>query len=187
MDTNAYWKERGKTYRTETRLAGEFYRRQETLFFDTVRSLNPSSILEVGCGFGRMTRVIAENSPGVKYVAVDLSTDQLAAAEQYCEGLPVDFACHDLLYKVPLPQAEVCVASEVLLHVPHKYFRVVITKIFHAAEVLVHDFDPNWTKKQKTAKHCFYHEYDGLYRRFGLTTKKIISGVHGIYVVRKRQ
>ena len=47
-------------------------------------------VLDLGCGFGSFSRFAAQNY-GVRVVAVNLSTSQLAFARDFCAGLPVEF------------------------------------------------------------------------------------------------
>jgi cyclopropane fatty-acyl-phospholipid synthase-like methyltransferase len=48
-------------------------------------SLSPSStVLEVGCGFGRITKLLLLDFPNIKeYLAVDLSPHQIENAKEY--------------------------------------------------------------------------------------------------------
>ena len=48
-------------------------------------SLSPSStVLELGCGFGRITKLLLLNFPNIKeYLAVDLSQHQIENAKEY--------------------------------------------------------------------------------------------------------
>ena len=51
-----------------------------------LRNFSPKfkNVLEVGCGFGRITKLVLSNQPDIqKYTAIDLSPDQINNAEQY--------------------------------------------------------------------------------------------------------
>lgn len=52
------------------------------------------SVLELGCGTGSLTELLARR--GYAVTAVDLSPDMLAMAEQKCRGLDVRFLCQDM-------------------------------------------------------------------------------------------
>ena len=58
------------------------------------------SVLELGCGTGSLTRLLAER--GYAVTAVDLSPDMLTVAEQKCRGLDVRLLCQDMS-KLRLP------------------------------------------------------------------------------------
>jgi malonyl-CoA O-methyltransferase len=51
------------------------------------------TILELGCGSGRLTRMLRETWPGARLVSVDIAADMLALARQNCPG--ADFVLAD--------------------------------------------------------------------------------------------
>ena len=53
-----------------------------------------SRVLELGCGTGSLTRLLAQR--GYAMTAVDLSPDMLCIADQKCQGLEVLFLCQDM-------------------------------------------------------------------------------------------
>ena len=61
---------------------------QEQILVEYLRkNISFSTVLEVGCGFGRITKIILSNFPEVtEYVAVDLSPDQIENARNYVMG-----------------------------------------------------------------------------------------------------
>jgi len=81
----------------EEGLKEHLYRRLETdrarviPWLDKAKSLNNSSILEIGCGTGSSTVALAEQ--GARVVGIDVDRDSLSVAEQRCElyGLEVEF------------------------------------------------------------------------------------------------
>ncbi|HUT06100.1 MAG TPA: class I SAM-dependent methyltransferase [Nitrosopumilaceae archaeon] len=76
-----YWYETGKEYQDEFEYS-EFFKLQEKVFLNVLRELSFESVLEFGCGFGRMTKLILENFPVKKYVAFDLSPHQIQNAKK---------------------------------------------------------------------------------------------------------
>src|SRR5262245_25651361 len=88
FNVNKYWLKRGQTYIEEPRLALEYHRAQERFLLDVLRrgQVPMKSILELGCGFGRITKLLAENFPAAQITALDLSPDQLDNARRYCAG-----------------------------------------------------------------------------------------------------
>src|ERR1051326_1560347 len=72
-----YWTEQGKTYKEQFRYNKKFELQEQMLinYLKSNISLSSStSILEVGCGFGRVTKLLLLNLPNIKeYLAVDLS------------------------------------------------------------------------------------------------------------------
>ena len=72
FDATTYWLKRGKVYLEEEQNYAEYHRVQERFLLDTLRAgrLPMQTILELGCGFGRVTKVLAENYPGADIVAL---------------------------------------------------------------------------------------------------------------------
>jgi len=79
-----YWFSHGKTYKKEFRYNKNF-ELQEKILIDylknNVSSSSFSTVLEVGCGFGRITKLLLSNFPNImEYLAIDLSPDQIENA-----------------------------------------------------------------------------------------------------------
>src|SRR5262245_53711603 len=103
FNVNEYWMKRGRNYVHEN-LPQEFHRLQEKFLIDILRAsqLLLFSILEIGCGFGRITRLLAERSSDTKIIALDLSAEQLENARKYCLGQAnVTFQQYDLYSDEP--------------------------------------------------------------------------------------
>src|SRR6478752_4696518 len=82
-----YWTEQGKRYKEQFRYNKKF-ELQEQMLIDYLKSnvslSSSTSVLEVGCGFGRITKLLLLNLPKVKeYLAVDLSAYQIENAKEY--------------------------------------------------------------------------------------------------------
>jgi SAM-dependent methyltransferase len=184
-DPNAYWIERGKSYFTEERLKAWFYREQEAFIADAIATMEPRMIVEVGCGFGRVTEAIRERLPESKIQASDVSEEQIAkAAERMKRWFWTDFFLHDLYSSDPLPAADVAVAIEVFLHHPADAVAKFMRKLLAAAPVLVHDFDPAVNPGDPTAPHCFAHDYPAIYREIGATATIRRRGPHALAIVK---
>jgi len=62
----------------------------------TAKLLNPSSILELGCGIGVSTRYMAKSAPEADITAVDMNRDRLRHAEEAAGKFPnIRFVCAD--------------------------------------------------------------------------------------------
>jgi len=83
---NEYWEKRGKVYQKEF-VSSKGLELQEKILVDYLKGIHFESVLEIGCGFGRITNKILSNFPEKKYVAIDLSEDQINNAKKLC----VDF------------------------------------------------------------------------------------------------
>src|SRR6266705_2504831 len=86
FNVNQYWLKRGQTYAQEKRLEQGYHRHQEAFLFHVLEAgrLPVAKLLEIGCGFGRVTRLLSEKFQESAITALDLSPDQLANARRYC-------------------------------------------------------------------------------------------------------
>jgi SAM-dependent methyltransferase len=170
FNVNEYWMRRGRNYVHEN-LPQEFHRLQEKFLIDILRAsqISLASILEIGCGFGRITRLLAELSSDTKIIALDLSPEQLENARKYCAGKAnVTFQQYDLYSDEPFPgdNYDAAVAIEVFLHHP----RPVVLKLFQKlAKVCGHLINIDWSEEWlwKTAEHVWVHDYRALYQEMG--------------------
>jgi SAM-dependent methyltransferase len=183
MDYTRYWLERGKSYFWEKRLQDQYYKDQEQLFASTVKALEPKSVVEFGCGYGRVTRAMAQAMPRTGFLGLDLSPDQVRNAGVYCVGLNnVKFVEADILSNyLFLAAFDVVVCAEVLLHLPGQDVAKVLQLALGSAKALVHE---SWKREQVTAEHCHWHDYAKAYDTLGLKYEVVREGEHELYVVR---
>ena len=174
QDVNAYWLERGKTYASEERLRSEFYRFQEAFILDHLAGANvsPRSILELGCGFGRITKLLAGAYPDSRITAVDISPDQLRHAAEACAGLSnVEFGIYDFYAGAPLPGygCDLAIAIEVWMHHPPEIVLGLIQKLAGhcSGHIVNYDWSEQW--QEDVASHVWVHDYEALYRQAGLS------------------
>ncbi len=82
-----YWKERGKVYKQNFKYDKNFKLQEDTLI-DYLKKYSFSTVLEVGCGFGRVTRLLLSAFPQIKeYFAFDLSPHQIENAKLNIQDL----------------------------------------------------------------------------------------------------
>jgi SAM-dependent methyltransferase len=124
----------------------------------------------VGCGFGRITKIILSNFPDVtEYVAVDLSPDQIENARNYVMGSDkngvLKFIESDIQSLEMNSQYDLVIAPEVLLHILPSEIKGVLVKMVGWSRKNVLNID--WYEDaapRKAAPHNFIHEYESLYR-----------------------
>ena len=78
-----YWRERGKVYKKNFRYDKD-KRLQEEFLLTHLNGISGSfkSVLELGCGFGRITKLLLTNYDNItEYLAVDISPDQIENAK----------------------------------------------------------------------------------------------------------
>lgn len=87
---------------------------------DRIAAYRPSSILEVGCGYGKQLRALRSRLPGVPLVGVDFSPTQLAQACRHLAGVDrLGLALASGL-RLPFPDRsfDLVLTSAVILHNP---------------------------------------------------------------------
>lgn len=180
-----YWYRRGKNYLAEFELHDELARKlfveQESVFVDVLKSIEFRSALELGCGFGRMLKLLLENFSLERLVGVDVSEDQIANArkllkrfgggELYCGNIKeLDFPNNsfDLVY-----------TSEVLMHIEDPEHILRNMKRISRKYVLNLEWQDTSLPfgPSPNAPWCFNHDYERLYQEKGLgIIREVILG-----------
>lgn len=179
FDPNDYWNKRAPGYRHEERLHSAFYADQEQILEGIVRELDPGTILEVGCNYGRITRVLRKACPQSWIYAFDLC--QAAYAGSSVPG--VMLFTHDLCSDDPLPSADLCVAIEVFLHHPSDTITRFIGRALRSCKQLIHEVDLSVKASCGLAEHCFFHDYGKMYSDMRLKARLAGTLDHAFYIV----
>ncbi|HET7147774.1 MAG TPA: class I SAM-dependent methyltransferase [Candidatus Nitrosopolaris sp.] len=172
-----YWVNHGKTYKNEFRYNKNF-ELQEKILIDylknNVSSTSFSTVLEVGCGFGRITKLLLSNFPQIRdYLAIDLSPDQIENAKELIRPtieakghvLNLTFVVSDIQSFQIQKKYDLVIASEVLMHILPSEIAQVMSKLISMSNEHVVNID--WYEQQppsKAAPHNFIHQYEKLYR-----------------------
>ena len=87
MDVSKYWKERGTTYFQELNEHPLYQKKrliqQEDFLLSHISNFKFKSILEIGCGSGRYTKILSAKFKPDTYIAVDISKGQIEKAREY--------------------------------------------------------------------------------------------------------
>jgi SAM-dependent methyltransferase len=150
FDQAVYWARRGETYRAEferhSPSTEAVFAQQEAEIARALAKHHMSdvrSILEVGCGFGRLTPLLLERLPRAQsYLGLDVSAGQVRAAEEAWEGdLRGTFQVGDFR-SVPLERSDLVFLGEVLLHFPPSEIAAVVARAVDLAEKWLIHLDP---------------------------------------------
>jgi len=171
FDVNAYWIARGREYVAE-KFPEEYHRLQERFLIEALKTTGIPfrRIIELGCGFGRVTRLLADAYPEATITAVDLSEQQLQNARKYCASRNnITFATYDFYSGAAFPGGhhDLVVAIEVFLHHPETFLQGFLRRLSAAATHMVHiDWSEEWPWPRP--EHVWIHDYAALYRELGL-------------------
>src|SRR5438477_5042477 len=150
FNVNEYWLRRGREGAGDDPRYADYHRLQEHFLFEMLSKgqVPLQNILELGCGSGRITRLLAENSPGARITALDLSLDRLEMARRRCAGAgDIQFEQYDFYSDAPLPGSgyDAVIAVEVFLHHPRNLVRSLMEKLSAISRFLVNiDWSETW-------------------------------------------
>jgi SAM-dependent methyltransferase len=170
-DPKEYWIKRGESYREHlnSRRKGRVarnYDAQEKLLPEVMTVLRPESVLEVGCGYGRMTALISK-VPSVKsYDAVDLSPHNIEEAKRTVNG--VRFTVGDFVELKFDGRYDVVFACEVLMHILPGQVEGFMMKMRDLSNRYVVSLDYCVDRSVKLEPSNFNHDYKALYERISV-------------------
>lgn len=95
---------------------GLYYVSAMEFVLDKVRSLQPSSVIDVGTGDGRMVRELSRQLPHARVTGIDYSERAIALAKALNPGL--DFRCADIIREEVGETFDVVTLIEVFEHIP---------------------------------------------------------------------
>jgi SAM-dependent methyltransferase len=198
-DPAGFWRSIGKDYIKLLELDGAAYQLQETAFmrllnrhfhYTLTGSGGPGIVLELGAGFGRMTKKILEafDDTIFTYVAIDCSHDQLERMRK--EWLPSRFLPilitkeldilspeYDITLRPFRNQVDLVVCSEFLMHVPPSDLDWVMNRAIdtlkpdHKGAMINVDWSPPLGKSKDRklnnipdSPECFLYDYELRYQ-----------------------
>lgn len=168
-----YWIRRGKVYHSWYNGLSEkekqSYLANENHLLNSLKTLGFKSILEVGCGFGRILKLVNSNFKLERVVGVDLSKDQLENARKYIGATKVGLH-QGTIYSLDFPDNsfDLVLTSEVLMHVPPDKIRAAMKELIRVSKK--HVLNMEFYKKDfrgDLAEHNWTHNYPELYKEIG--------------------
>ena len=169
MDTDYYWQGRGAGYKAEFRRHDPLTRfrfwQQERAIRKELKALcGVESVLEIGCGFGRITKLLLELPDVKRVVATDISKDQIEAAKRTIKDPRVEFRCTSVLDLDYSKEFDLVIASEVLMHIPHPSVWKAIRRMKAASKRYIMNID--WYapgEPSEAGGYCWQHDYSLVY------------------------
>ena len=174
MDLHEYWKQRGKKFDVELEKQSSYVksimRNQEKNVLKILRKNRWKKILEIGCGSGRLTKLIAELPDIEKFVAMDISPDLIESAKKNTRGQNIDYHCIDLQNYNPKEKFDLVFSCEVMMHIPHQEIKNIISNIISFSKqkiILAEFFDPEKIGSS-LGGYCFVHDYKKIFENIGV-------------------
>jgi SAM-dependent methyltransferase len=170
-----YWHERGKKYKENFRY-DKSKRLQEEFLITHLNGISGSfkSVLELGCGFGRITQLLLTNYSNItEYLAVDISPHQIENAKTLLSStkltsqVKLDFLVSDIQSLKLDKEYDLVILSEVLLHILPTEIDSIIKKLIALSNKHIINID--WYAEHPPriqARHNFIHQYEALYKKY---------------------
>jgi len=173
-ESEKYWEKRGKKYIQESE--NEDHRIQEQYLVDYLKKIKFDSMLEAGCGFGRITKIMSDNFNINKHSAFDLSINQINNAKSLCEQ-KVHFKVSTINKYSDSMKYDIVLCVDVLLHIKPNNIQEIIEKLMsHSKKYFIH-IDPHILNNSEpgvnSKTHAFRHNYEKIYSSMGLKFEKI--------------
>ena len=187
-----YWHERGKIYKKNFRY-DKNKRVQEEFLIAHLNNISGSfkTVLELGCGFGRITQLLLSNYSNItEYLAVDISPDQIENAKSLLSStkltnhVKVNFLVSDIQSLRLDKEYDLVILSEVLLHILPTEIDSIIKKLITLSKKHIINID--WYEDhapESQASHNFIHQYETLYKKY---TEPSTTTVKRIPIKRKK-
>lgn len=182
-DPREYWLARGKVYKEQFRRDPE-KQLQEAMLLNYLKDIASfETVLEVGCGFGRISDIILSNFPDVQeYVAADMSPDQLENARNYVTSDKILFIEADIQSLSIQKKHDLVISVDVLMHVFPKDIDQVMTKLVDVSRMHVVNVDYfEDSQPEQLASHNFMHQYEEIYKSLSS-----ITSVTRVPIVKRR-
>ncbi|MCA2003446.1 MAG: class I SAM-dependent methyltransferase [Candidatus Nitrosotenuis sp.] len=163
-DPKSYWEKRGKVFAKENPYSLHEYRKQEEEFVNYLNSIQFSSVLEFGCGYGRMSKIMLENFNLSRYVGIDISPDLVLAAKKNTGRFPScrfenttvqDFKSDE--------KFDLVFGIEVLQHIRPSELDTAVDRLVHLSNRHIINLDVYSKNAGSMAKHNFVHDYEKAY------------------------
>lgn len=161
-----HWREEGKTYQKNFR-PNKHHKLHEKLLVHLLKQLEFSTVLEVGCGFGRITKLMVNNFKSIKeYDAIDLSPAQIENAKKYVDSQLVKYQVSEIqAFNLGDKRYDLVLISEVLLHVMPSEIKAVMEKLVSLSNKHVVNIDYyEDVQTLELAEYNFLHQYEQIYK-----------------------
>ena len=173
-----YWRQEGKTYQQNFK-PNKHHKIHEKLLVDLLKRLEFSTVLEVGCGFGRITKLMLNNFKGIKeYDAIDLSPDQIENAKRYVNSPLVKYQVSEIQAFNPNGKKyDLVLISEVLLHIMPSEIKAVMEKLISLSNKHVVNIDYyEDVQTLNLEEYNFLHQYEQIYK--SIPNVKRVERIH---------
>lgn len=189
FDPQQYWKAKGSTYLDNFNGNDNLIRHQEQMvllyFENNIPRNDVTKVFEVGCGFGRYTKLILQYFPRiVQYWAIDISSDLLKSAKKYVNDKRVTYIEKAIQEFTMGEKHDLVFAGETLFQIPTSNIESVVRKLLSLTTKHFIHIDPERHYKRR---ELYFYDESGNVRDFAIfhnyesIVKKISSKISQRY------
>ena len=177
-DPESYWYHTGEKLTSSVYDGGNKLKKKlmvtDTLL-ELLRTLQFNTVLEYGCGWGFVTKIVLDNFKVGDFVAFDVSPHRITEAEILCKNHSVDFQTTMIEDFKTNKKFDLVFSVGTLNHVRPEHIKPIIKKLLgFTKKDFVHanpPFDPTYKIERTT--HSFRHNYKQIYQELGYDVKII--------------
>lgn len=168
------WDEWGRTYYNEG--GRKNLEPQHNFLIKNIKEIQPESILEVGCGFGRNLKIIKEGGFNCKLIGMDISKSMLKKAQEYLKDNSAELICADAT-KIPFGDKcfDITFTYGCLMHVPPGEIKNVLQELIRVTMGYIINIEENFGDKEKPKngilkinEYTFAYDYAVMYKKLEL-------------------
>ncbi len=185
----SYWRRRGRSYAREFASANAQarYGAQTQELMEILSSLSFETVVEVGCGFGRVGAQVIGRFGG-SWTGVDLSRAQLEEARRQhpsLGGAVVEATSTHL--PIRSRACDLAVSVEMLLHIPPDRILEALKELLRITRrYVVHlDWYEDYLVGHQTG-WCWVHDYPALWRSIGAEVREVrlkSTGIQSVFLI----
>jgi trans-aconitate methyltransferase len=177
LNPELYWKDRGKIFYKNFNFKDKLVKYQEQRVINylkrTIERGELRTVMEIGCGFGRYTKLILELFPEInQYCAIDISSEQLKNAKKYVNDKRVLYVETTIQDYAQTEKYDLVFAGEILFHILQKDIENVIQKLLLLSRKHFIHIDPEqnyqrrelyfYDEEERIRDFAIFHDYESI-------------------------
>jgi len=169
----SYWMERGKIYKKQYPAKPIETQPVPYRMLQAIKEDRPQSILDYGCGFGKILREVRNAVPDARLVGLDISGTVLQDGYTFLLGGPPAGLVEGDGKTIPCltDGFDVTFTHVTLIHVPHEEIRGVLQELVRVTRRTLYIGET--ADQAHESFYYFAHDYPALFAEMGLTAEQM--------------
>jgi SAM-dependent methyltransferase len=144
--------------------------RQNIIIPEVIDDLKFDSVLEIGVGDGRLTKMVYLNHTPKKYDVLDINEFNLVEVKNKFPNVHTILA--DITNFRIQDKYDLIISCETLMHILPEHFQQVMDNICQASKQIINIDYSEDLQSSTLSTHNFLHDYEGAYIRNGFKVTK---------------